>query len=100
MELLAQLDKFERDALTAISSARDERELEAVRIVFLGARQGQLKDLQALLGAVSKEEKPRVGKRFNDVKSSVMAALEDRKRALARPKVTAGGLDVTLPGIA
>jgi len=100
MDLITQLDTFEKDALAAISSAKDERELEAVRVQYLGARQGKLKDLQALLGQVSKEDKPQAGKRFNDVKSGVAAALDERKRALARPAVTVGGLDVTLPGVA
>jgi phenylalanyl-tRNA synthetase alpha chain len=99
MDAIAQLDEFEQAALRAISSASDERALEAARVEFLGARQGKLKDLQALVGAASKEDKPRVGKRFNEVKTSVTAALEERKRALARPAVTAGGLDVTLPGV-
>jgi phenylalanyl-tRNA synthetase alpha chain len=99
MDAIAQLDEFERAALKAISSAKDERELEAARVEFLGARQGKLKDLQALVGAASKEDKPSVGKRFNDAKTAVTAALEERKRAVARPAVKTGGLDVTLPGV-
>jgi phenylalanyl-tRNA synthetase alpha chain len=99
MELIAHLDAFEKDALSAIASAPDERALEAVRVDYLGARQGKLKDLQALLGKVSKQEKPQAGKRFNEVKASVGAALDDRKRALARPAAVVGGLDVTLPGV-
>jgi phenylalanyl-tRNA synthetase alpha chain len=99
MDAIAQLDEFEQAALKAISSAKDERELEAARVEFLGARQGKLKDLQALVGTASKEDKPRVGKRFNEVKTGVTAALEERKRSLARPTVKVGGLDVTLPGV-
>src|SRR5579863_7976789 len=100
MDLIAQLDKFEKDALEAISSAKDEHELEEVRVAFLGARQGKLKDLQAQLGKVPKEEKPQVGMRFNEVKAKVTAALNDRKLVLTRPAVSAGGIDVTLPGVA
>jgi len=99
MDAIAQLDEFELAALKAISSARDERELEAARVEFLGARQGKLKDLQALVGTASKEDKPRVGKRFNEVKTGVIAALEQRKHSLARPVLKVGGLDVTLPGV-
>src|SRR5262249_53049676 len=75
------------------------RQLEAVRVEFLGARQGRIKDLQALVGKASKEEKPAVGKKFNDVKTRVTTAHEERKRSLARPSVAAGALDVTLPGV-
>ncbi len=98
MDLIAQLDEFEAAALDEISKAADLATLEAVRVKFLGARQGQLKELQALLGTAPKEQKPVLGKRFNEVKNGVTAALDDRKRTLDRPAIAAGGLDVTLPG--
>jgi phenylalanyl-tRNA synthetase alpha chain len=98
MDLIAQLDAFERAALEEINAASDPQALEAVRVRYLGARQGKLKDLQALLGQAEKAEKPVVGKRFNEVKTRVTAALDERKRALDRPVIAAGGVDVTLPG--
>jgi phenylalanyl-tRNA synthetase alpha chain len=98
MELIAQLDEFERAALEEIAGAEGAKALEAVRVKYLGARQGKLKELQALLGQADKDEKPIVGKRFNEVKTRVTAALDERKRALERPAFIAGGLDVTLPG--
>ncbi|HEY3963255.1 MAG TPA: phenylalanine--tRNA ligase subunit alpha [Planctomycetaceae bacterium] len=98
MDLISQLDAFEQAALEEIAGAADAKLLEAVRVKFLGARQGKLKELQSLLGKAGKEEKPIVGKRFNDVKIRVTAALDQRKGALDRPVLAAGGLDVTLPG--
>jgi phenylalanyl-tRNA synthetase alpha chain len=98
MDLIAQLDEFEAAALDEISKAADLASLEAARVKYLGARQGKLKELQALLGNATKEQKPLLGKRFNEVKNKVTSALDDRKRALERPAVAAGGLDVTLPG--
>src|SRR5579864_1233144 len=100
MDPIAELETFEAEALQAIAAAADERVLEAVRVEFLGARQGRLKDLQALLGQSSKEQKPLIGKKFNDVKAKVTSAIDERKGALARPAAAVGGLDVTLPGIA
>lgn len=98
MDPVAQLNEFEAAALAAIQSAGDEAALEQVRIEFLGARQGRLRDLQNLLGQASKADRPALGKRFNEVKSRVTAAWEQRKQTLARPALVAGGLDVTLPG--
>lgn len=98
MDLIAQLDEFEAAALDEISKAADLPALESVRVKFLGARQGRLKELQALLGTASKEQKPLLGKRFNEVKSKVTLTLDERKRTLERPAIAAGGLDVTLPG--
>jgi phenylalanyl-tRNA synthetase alpha chain len=99
MDPIAQIEDFEKAALRAISSAADERALEEARVQFLGARHGRLKDLQALLGQATKDQKPLLGKKFNDAKAAVTTAHDERKRSLARPAVTAGGLDVTLPGI-
>jgi phenylalanyl-tRNA synthetase alpha chain len=99
MDLIAQLNDFEGQALAAIESAADSNGLEAVRIQFLGAKQGKLRDLQGLLGQATKEQKPLLGKRFNEVKNRVAAELEARQRTLTRPKLAAGGLDVTLPGV-
>ncbi|MFO1020707.1 MAG: hypothetical protein U0903_08425 [Planctomycetales bacterium] len=64
MDLLAELQSFETSALEAIRSAVKPEELEAARIHYLGAKNGKLKDLQALLGKVPKEEKPLFGKRL------------------------------------
>lgn len=98
MDLIAQLDEYEAAALQAIQVAGDEAALEKARIEFLGAKHGRLRDLQALLGKATKEEKPVVGKRFNEVKTKVSTELDQRKRMISRPKATVGGLDVTLPG--
>jgi phenylalanyl-tRNA synthetase alpha chain len=99
MDLIAQLNEFETQALAAIQSAADATAIEAVRIQYLGARQGRLRDLQGSLGQATKEQKPLWGRRFNEVKNRVTAELEARQAALSRPKVAAGALDVTLPGL-
>ena len=96
---MQQFADYEGLALTALQSANSAADLEAVRIEYLGAKNGRLRDLQGLLGKASKEEKPLVGKRFNEVKEAVTAALEARQRVLSRPKSAASDLDVTLPGI-
>lgn len=98
MDALDQLALYESDALREISAAVDAAGIEAVRIQFLGKKQGRLKDLQSLLGQVSVEERPALGKRFNEVKDRVTTTLEERKAALTQPPEVADGLDVTLPG--
>lgn len=100
MDLVTQLAEFQQEALRAIQQASRSEELEEARITFLGAKKGKLKDLQSLLGKVSKEDKPLVGKKFNEVKQAVETALELRQKELSRPKVSADDLDITLPGVA
>lgn len=96
---MQQFLDYENQAVTAFDSAASPEQLEAARIEYLGAKNGRMRDLQALLGKASKEEKPLVGKRFNEVKERVTSAWDARQRVLSRPRVSANDLDVTLPGI-
>jgi len=98
MDPIAALTEYEQAALAAIASASASDALENVRVEFLGRKKGRLRDLQALLGKVSAADRPVVGKRFNDVKTKVEAALESRQKDLSRPKAALTGLDITLPG--
>jgi phenylalanyl-tRNA synthetase alpha chain len=97
-DVLAQFDEYEQAALAAISAAVDVPALEAARIEFLGQKKGRLRDLQKLLGQVEKDQRPVVGKQFNEVKTRVSAALDQRKTNLAKPEAALSALDVTLPG--
>ncbi|MEM9701645.1 MAG: phenylalanine--tRNA ligase subunit alpha [Planctomycetota bacterium] len=90
---------YEREALAALAAASSAADLEAARIEFLGKKQGRLRDLQKSLGAVPKEDKPAVGKAFNEVKTRVQAALDARQTELESGGTSAAeALDVTLPG--
>jgi phenylalanyl-tRNA synthetase alpha chain len=90
---------FQQQAMSAIAAAIDSASLEQVRIEFLGKKQGKLKDLQATLGQVPPEQRPEVGKRFNEVKEAVTKAWDERQQQLSRPKVAATAIDLTLPGV-
>ena len=98
MDAAAQLAEYEQAALSAIADASDADQIEAVRIEYLGKKQGRLKDLQKLLGQVTAEERPVIGKQFNEVKNRVSAALDTRKSELDKPTAEVEGIDVTLPG--
>ncbi|MEZ6068409.1 MAG: phenylalanine--tRNA ligase subunit alpha [Planctomycetaceae bacterium] len=100
MNPLEQFAAYQEAALAAIASATTAEAIEAVRIEFLGKKQGRLRDLQKLLGQVSAEERPAVGQQFNTVKTLVSERLEARQVELsggAGPEVD--GIDVTLPGV-
>ena len=98
MDPIAAFDQFEQTALAAIAAADDSAALEAVRVEYLGKSKGRLRDLQSLVGKAEKQQKPLLGKRFNEIKNGVTAALDARKENLTAPKAEAAGLDVTLPG--
>ncbi len=76
--------------------------LEAARIEFVGARSGRLKDVQKGLGQVDKADKPAAGKRFNEVKQQIDAALLAATQRLAQKsggKAETRQFDPTVPGL-
>ncbi len=98
MDHNAAFQAYETAALSAIAAATDAAGLEKVRIEFLGKKQGQLKDLQAVVGKVAADQRPAVGKLFNDVRDKVTAALEERQKLLEKPKKSLTAIDIALPG--
>ena len=99
--MLEQLDRIEQDGLAALHSSNDEASLEQWRVAHLG-RSSPLMMVFAGLGKVSKEERPAVGRRANEVKQALEAALAERSAALSDAALArslqAERLDVTLPG--
>ena len=74
-DYLAELDSLAREAAAAFGAAGDAAALEEARVQFLGAKSGRLKAVQKGLGSVDKADKPAAGKRFNEVKQAIQAAL-------------------------
>lgn len=100
MDILKAFDDYRSAALAAISEAASAEQLEQVRIEYLGQKKGKLRDLQTLVGKASKEEKPVVGKTFNEVRTQVQAALESRLVDFSqKPVDQLSDFDPTLPGL-
>ena len=98
MEPSTAFAEYEQAALAAIAASESTEALEAVRIEFLGKKKGRLRDLQSSLGTATPEERPILGKQFNEVKNKVAETLESRKKELSKPQASLTGLDITLPG--
>src|SRR5580765_5055943 len=96
-----QLEQLRTEALAAIASAADEAAVEQARIKYLG-QAGALTVVSKGMKDVSKDDKPRIGKLLNDVRTAVTAALDERKAALLTDsdKAAFAGIDITLPGTA
>jgi len=94
------LQQLRTQALAELGAAPDEATVEAVRVKYLG-RAGSISLLSEGMKTLSKEEKPRIGKLLNDVRSEVAGAIEARKAALdeARDAASFADVDITLPGI-
>lgn len=98
MDLIALFEDYEKAAADAIEKAQTADALEEARITFLGKKKGRLKDLQLSMKDATPEERPVIGKKFNDVKNRVTEKLNERKAALEKPAEVASDFDVTLPG--
>ncbi len=100
-QFLAELDSLRSTALAAFAAASDAAALEAARIEFLGAKSGRIKTVQKQLGSVEGADKPAAGKRFNETKSTVEAALVEAQARIAsgaRQSAARAPFDRTLPG--
>lgn len=99
MDILNQFTDYLNSATAAIKAADSADALEQVRIEFLGQKKGKLKELQSLVGKAPKEEKPVVGKKFNEVRTQVSDLLTAALEALQNQTEEAdSSFDPTLPG--
>ena len=99
--MLEKLNEIQAAALDALESITDEEALQAWKSAHTG-RSSALLGVFKGIGKVAKEDRGKVGKRANEVKVALEAALTARKSevkeaALAR-SLEEDHLDVTLPG--
>jgi phenylalanyl-tRNA synthetase alpha chain len=94
------LNSLRAQALAELDAASNEQAVEAVRVKYLG-RAGSISLLSEGMKTLSKDDKPRIGKLLNEVRTQVTAAIDARKAALeeARDAAAFADLDTTLPGI-
>ena len=99
--MLNRLDELELEALKDLDEAQDEQTLQAWKVNYLG-RSAELGKITEGLRDLSKEERPAVGKRANEVKKALEAAYEARELSMQQAAVERSlreeRLDVSLPG--
>ncbi len=101
---LDRLNALESEALAALQAAGDSDALQAWQGRYFGTKRskGELEQALAALGTLSKEARPAFGKRANEVKQALTAALQAREADVKERELAAamqaGALDVTLPG--
>lgn len=99
--MLEKLAQIEKEALESLAAVEDEAALEAWRVANMG-RSSPVMSVFSQMGALTKEERPLVGQRANQVKVALEQAFAEKQEAvkqaaLARSLATEK-LDVTLPG--
>jgi len=93
------LEDLRTAALSEINAAGDEQVLEAARVKYLG-RSGSVSAWGEQMKALSKEEKPIVGKLLNEVRTAVTGAIESRAQQFRSAKESGAlaNIDISLPG--
>jgi phenylalanyl-tRNA synthetase alpha chain len=98
---MADLQSIIDSARSEAAAARDSREMETLRVRYLG-RQGLITAELKNLGRLSAEERPAAGKRINEAKQAVEALIQARREALdgeaMDARLAGERIDVTLPG--
>ncbi len=101
MSELTELHDLQHQAQAELTDARDEQQLEAWRIKWLG-RKGLVPAAVKKIGSLPKEERAAYGQAVNRLKQAVQAAFEARRQALKEESMAAElraeGFDPTLPG--
>lgn len=98
---MEDLQPLTEAALAEVADATALRELDEVRVKYLG-KKGSISTLLKSLGKLSAEERPKAGAVINEARQQVQAAIEARKTALENAalaeQLASETLDVTLPG--
>lgn len=99
--MIERLEELQQEALQQIEEAGDTKELEQVRVKYLG-KKGPITEVLRGMGQLSKEERPVVGQKGNEVREAIQERLEKKTKTLAdqalKEKLEKETLDVTLPG--
>ncbi|MBQ8623683.1 MAG: phenylalanine--tRNA ligase subunit alpha [Oscillospiraceae bacterium] len=96
-----QLEKIELAAKAELEKISDAKELDDLRIKYLG-KKGELTAILKQMASLSAEERPVIGQLANKIRADIEEAISARgselKAALAEKKLKEERLDVTLPG--
>lgn len=96
-----ELINIKNSALSFILEAQDLKELEEIKLQFLG-KSGLLSNAIKEISKLPKEKRPDVGKLANEVKNIVEETIQTQESELINQKVKARNskpVDITIPGI-
>ena len=95
-----KLEAIRQAAERAALAAPDEKQIEEIRVKYLG-KKGEITALLKQMGSLSPEERPKMGQLVNDAKTKVEAVINAQKERLKEKatelKLKSETLDITLP---
>ena len=95
-----ELEALRLQAEAAAAEALDEKQIEEIRVKYLG-KKGEITALLKLMGGLSPEERPKMGQLVNDAKQAVESTIAQRRAKLKEKatelKLKAETIYITLP---
>ena len=96
-----KLQSIREMAAEAMAACADSRELDAIRVKYLG-KKGEVTALMKNMRSLTPEERPAFGQMVNELRSAIEAGLAENKERLEaialERKLKSETLDVTMPG--
>lgn len=96
-----RLVELQQEALEGIKKATDLKELNDIRVSYLG-KKGPITEVLKGMGKLSAEERPKMGALANEVRDVIAKAIEEKQAIMEEEAVTkklaSETIDVTLPG--
>ncbi|OMP67490.1 phenylalanine--tRNA ligase subunit alpha [Domibacillus epiphyticus] len=96
-----QLNELQSQALEKIAAAADLKELNDIRVAYLG-KKGPVTEVLKGMGKLSAEERPKMGALVNVVRETIANAIEEKQTVLEaaaiEQQLALETVDVTLPG--
>ncbi|MFN7250710.1 MAG: phenylalanine--tRNA ligase subunit alpha [Anaerobacillus sp.] len=96
-----RLKELEQEALSQIKAATSLKELQDIKVSYLG-KKGPITEVLRGMGKLSEEERPVIGQLANDVRGAIANKLEEKVSKLeeleVEKKLATESIDVTLPG--
>lgn len=96
-----RLLELQEEALQKIAAASELKELNEVRVAYLG-KKGPITEVLRGMGKLSAEERPKIGALANEVREAIATKIEEKQKALetaaVNAKLATETIDVTLPG--
>ena len=95
-----QIEEIKTKALDAINKAENEKQLEEVRVTYLG-KKGELTAILRGMGSLSPEERPVVGSQVNVVRDILESKIKEKEEQFKQEelnrKLKEETIDITLP---
>jgi phenylalanyl-tRNA synthetase alpha chain len=92
-----KLERLRLEARKKIDEAKDNKELESIRVEFLGRRQGKITQILRGIRDLSPQDRPLIGELVNQIKRAVQEDLKRKEKEMSQEEKEEW-VDITLPG--